>query len=160
MLFDISTPDHFWVEVVSTACHILKRCLIRTILNKTPYELWRGKKQNSSYFHPFRCKCFIYNNVKNSLGKFDTRSDEGIFLGYALVSRGFHVSNKRIISVYESLHVFFDDTNTRVHDIEAGDDEITSPKTNKIITVIILKMMLKSQLLQRWSRILVYIRQI
>jgi len=53
MLLDRNLPDHFWAEAVSTACHILNRCLIRPILKKTPYELWRGKKPNISYFHPF-----------------------------------------------------------------------------------------------------------
>ncbi|KAH0693503.1 hypothetical protein KY285_020600 [Solanum tuberosum] len=78
MLLDRNLPDHFWVEAVSTACHILNRCLIRPILKKTRYELWRGKKPNISYFHPFGCKCFIHNNGKNNLGKFNPRSDEVI----------------------------------------------------------------------------------
>ncbi|KAH0755142.1 hypothetical protein KY290_025412 [Solanum tuberosum] len=67
MLLDRNLPDHFWAEVVSIACHILNRCLIRPILKKTPYELWRGKKPNISYLHPFGCKYFIHNNGKNNL---------------------------------------------------------------------------------------------
>ncbi|KAH0665666.1 hypothetical protein KY285_026872 [Solanum tuberosum] len=30
------------------------------------------------YLHPFGCKCFIHNNGKNNLGKFDPKSDEDI----------------------------------------------------------------------------------
>ncbi|XP_070015340.1 uncharacterized protein [Nicotiana sylvestris] len=41
MLLDHSLPNHFWAEGVSTTCHILNRCLIRPILKKTPYELWK-----------------------------------------------------------------------------------------------------------------------
>ena len=37
------------------------------------------KKPNNSYLRPFGCKCFIHNNGKENLGKFDARSDEGIF---------------------------------------------------------------------------------
>ena len=94
-LLDRSLPDHFWAEVVSTACHILNRCLITPLLKKTPYELWRGRKPNISYFHPFGCNCFIHNNGKNNLCKFDARGDEGIFLGYAPINRAFHDFNKR-----------------------------------------------------------------
>ena len=119
MLLDRSLPDHFWLEAVSTACHILNRCLIRPILKKTPYELWRGKKPNISYFHPFGCKCYIHNNGKNNLGKFDPRSDEGIFLGYSPSSRAFRVFNKRTLSVEESVHVVFDETNPRVQVIDS-----------------------------------------
>ncbi|XP_075074704.1 uncharacterized protein LOC142162271 [Nicotiana tabacum] len=81
MLLDHSLPNHFWAEGVSTTCHILNRCLIRPILKKTPYELWKGRRPNISYFHSFGSKCFIHNNGKSNLGKFDPRSDEGITSG-------------------------------------------------------------------------------
>lgn len=35
---------------------------------KTSYELWRKKKSNISYFHPFSCKYFFHYNGKNYLG--------------------------------------------------------------------------------------------
>lgn len=64
---------------ISTACHILNRCLIRPILKNTPYALWIGNKKNIIYFLPFGYKCFIQSNGKSNLGKFVPRSDEGIF---------------------------------------------------------------------------------
>lgn len=33
----------FWVEVINTSCYIFNKVLIRKTLNKTPYELWKGK---------------------------------------------------------------------------------------------------------------------
>jgi len=42
MIVEHSLPHKFWAEAVSTACHMLNRCLIRPILKKTPYELWNG----------------------------------------------------------------------------------------------------------------------
>lgn len=53
-------------------------CQERT--TKTPYELWKGKTLNFSYFRVFGCNCYILNN-KDHLGKFDAWSDEGMFLG-------------------------------------------------------------------------------
>ena len=61
MLNDNLAPKHFWVEMVNTACHLQNRICIRHILKKNPYELWKGKKPNISYFHPFGCKYFILN---------------------------------------------------------------------------------------------------
>ena len=61
MLNDNLAPKHFWVETVNTACHLQNRICIRPILKKNPYELWKGKKPNISYFHPFGCKYFILN---------------------------------------------------------------------------------------------------
>jgi len=80
MLNEAKLPKYFWAEAVNTSCYILNRVLIRPLLKKTPYELWKGKKPNISYFHAFGCKCFILNNGKEQLGKFDAKSDEGFFL--------------------------------------------------------------------------------
>ena len=62
---------------------MVNRVHLRISLHKTPYEIWKGKKPNISYFYPFGCKVFILNNGKNNLGKFDAKSDRGIFLGYS-----------------------------------------------------------------------------
>ena len=65
--------------MVSISCYVLNRILLRPILKKTPYELWKNKKLNISYFKVFGFKCFILN-TKDNLGKFDAKSDVGIFL--------------------------------------------------------------------------------
>jgi len=39
-------PRNFWVEALNTSCYIINRCMIRPILNKTPYELFKGRKPN------------------------------------------------------------------------------------------------------------------
>ena len=69
---------------------------------KTPYEIWKGKKPNIPYFHPFGCKVFILNNRKYNLGKFDPKSDVGIFLGYSTNNKAYRVFNSRTKVVEES----------------------------------------------------------
>jgi len=54
----------------------MNRALTRPILKKTPYELFNGRKPNISHLHVFACKCFVLNNGKENLGKFDAKSDE------------------------------------------------------------------------------------
>ena len=95
MLNDTNLPKFFWVDVVNIACYIMNRALIRPILKKTPYELYKGRKPNISHLHIFGCKCFVLNNGKDNLGKFDAKSDEGIFLGYSLNSKAFRIYNKK-----------------------------------------------------------------
>ena len=41
----------------------------------------------------------------------DAKSDETIFMGYALNSKAYRVSNKTSLIVKESIHVIFDETN-------------------------------------------------
>jgi len=54
----------------------MNRVLIRPILKKNPYELLNGRKPNVSHLKVFGCKCYILNNGKESLGKFDVKSDK------------------------------------------------------------------------------------
>ena len=77
----------------------MNRTLFRPILKKTPYELYNGRKLNISHLHVFGCKCFVLNNGKDNLGKFDAKSDEGIFFGYSLNNKDFRIYNKRTMII-------------------------------------------------------------
>ena len=112
LLCENNLPDYFWAEAVSTSCYVMNRCMIRPILKKIPYELWNDRKPNIGYFHVYGCKCFVLNNNKDNLGKFDAKADEGIFLGYSTSSKAYRVFNKRTLVVEESVHVVFDESNT------------------------------------------------
>lgn len=87
------------------------------------YELCNGKKPNIGYFHHFGCKCFIHNNGKDNLGKFDPHSDEGIFLDYSSISRSYIIFYKRIFAIEESIHIIFDDFNRFTKNKNSLDDE-------------------------------------
>ena len=92
---------------MSTTCYISNHAYICKKLDKTPYELYKGRKPNLSHLHIFGCKCFIYNNGKDNLRKFDPKSDEGIFLGYSNRSKAFRIYNKRTCVVEESVMSYF-----------------------------------------------------
>jgi len=116
MLNENSLPKYFWVDAVNTACYVLNRELIRSILKKTPYDLFKGRMPILSHLKVFGCKCFILNNDKESFGKFDAKVDDGVFLGYATQIRAYIVYNKRLMTVEESMHVVFDETNPKLQD--------------------------------------------
>ena len=50
-------------------------------------------------------------NQNDDLGKFDSKSDVGIFLGYSTSSKAFRVYNRRTLVVEESMHVIFYESN-------------------------------------------------
>nr|KYP56020.1 Retrovirus-related Pol polyprotein from transposon TNT 1-94 [Cajanus cajan] len=108
LLNDFSTPKHFWAEAVNTSCYIQNRIYIRPLLKKPLYELGKGRAPDRSYFHPFGCKCFILN-TKDNLGKFNSKTDEGILLGYSKRSKAYRVFNNKTITVEEAIHVKFDE---------------------------------------------------
>ena len=73
----------------------------------------------------FGSKCYILNDREN-IGKFDAKSDEGIFLGYPITSRAYRVFNKRTKTVMESINVKIDDDITKVGMVD--DEERSSTK--------------------------------
>ena len=109
MLNEPNIPQKFWCNAVDTSTYILNRVLIRPFLNKTPYELYRGKKPTLGYFRVFGSKCFILN-TKDYLTKFDPKSYEGVFLGYSQNSKAYIVLNKETLRVEELLNVTFDES--------------------------------------------------
>ena len=75
---------------------------------KTPSELWKGRKPNVKYFIIFGSTCFILKDRKN-VGKFDSRSDEGIFMRYSSISKAYRVYNKITKKVVETVNVVIDE---------------------------------------------------
>ena len=123
MLNESKLPKYFWADAVYIAAYVLNKTLIRPILKKTPYELYKGRKPNVSHLRVFECKCFVLNNGKENLGKFDAKSDEGIHIGYALSGHAYKVFNKRLLIVEESMHVVFDEADHSISKTAADDLE-------------------------------------
>ena len=104
LLCEDNSPKLFWMKAINTVCYILNHILIRSILKKIPYKLGKERKPNINYFHIFGCRCFILNNGKNNLEKFNARLDEDIFLGYATSNKTYRVFNKRTFIIEESIY--------------------------------------------------------
>lgn len=81
MLIDVGIAKNFWVESINISCYVINKCVIISILEKTLYELLNKRKPKMSYLKAFGSKCFMLNNRKDDLKKFDPRSGEGIFIG-------------------------------------------------------------------------------
>ena len=82
--------------------------------HSTPYDLFKWRKPNIAYLRLFGFKCFIYNNGKDNIGKFDAQNDEGIFLGYSLNIKAYRVLNKRISMLEESIHILFSESDNGI----------------------------------------------
>ena len=109
---------------MNTSCHIGNRIFFRVGTKKTAYEIWNGKKPRVKYFQVFGSKCYILNYWEN-LGKFNAKSDEGIFFGYSTTSRAYRVFNKRTKTIMESINVKIDDALTKVEMIDDGEGPST-----------------------------------
>ncbi|GKF44350.1 ribonuclease H-like domain-containing protein [Tanacetum coccineum] len=113
MLADSKLPTTFWAEAVNTACYVQNRVLVTKPHNKTPYELFLGRKPALGFMRPFGCPATILNTIYH-LGKFDGKADEGFFAGYSINSKAFRVFNSRTKIVEENLHVQFSENTPNI----------------------------------------------
>ncbi|GJY11023.1 retrovirus-related pol polyprotein from transposon TNT 1-94 [Tanacetum coccineum] len=108
MLNEQFIPQRFWCHVVENAAYILNRVLIRKTINKTPYEILRGRKPLLEYFRVFGCKCIISKSLENPI-LCDSISYNDIFLRYSQTSKAYIVLNKETLNIKESPNVTFNE---------------------------------------------------
>ncbi|GJS85675.1 retrovirus-related pol polyprotein from transposon TNT 1-94 [Tanacetum coccineum] len=113
---------HFWTEAIRITCNTHNRSIIVKRHDKTPYEIFRERILDISYFHVFGCLVFIHNH-KDQLGKFDAKADDGYFPGYSFVSKAFSVFNTRRQQIEETYHVTFDESMEAIRFINTTVDE-------------------------------------
>jgi hypothetical protein len=102
MLDESKIPKTFWGVVFQTIINILNKVHIRVNHDKIPYELWHCRPTSIKHYKVFGSKYYIKIN-EDILGKFDSRFDEGILLGYFSRIKGYKCYNKRLHKIVESI---------------------------------------------------------
>jgi hypothetical protein len=82
MLLESGLPASFWGEAIMTANHVRNRCISKSIDGDIPYKRWTGKSPDVSHLQIFGCKAYVLDKSTNR-GKFDSKTVEGIFVGYS-----------------------------------------------------------------------------
>jgi hypothetical protein len=91
---------------------VSNRIYLRVHKKKTFYELMHGCTPKVSHFHVFGCKFFILKKGKK-LDKFEARSVDGTFCGYASHSRAYHVLNLETNQIVKTCEVTLNETQPR-----------------------------------------------
>ncbi|GJR99927.1 hypothetical protein Tco_0316436 [Tanacetum coccineum] len=71
------------------------------------------------------------NKNKDYLGKFDEKADDGYFLGYSLVSKGFRVFNTRKQQTEETYHITFDESTDPIKFSKSSVDNINIAESER-----------------------------
>ena len=81
MLSGTGLGQSFWAEAVETACYLVNRSPSSALEDKTPHEVWTGKKPSLSHLRVFVCDGYVHvPNGKRT--KLDNKSERCIFIGY------------------------------------------------------------------------------
>jgi hypothetical protein len=109
MLMDSKLAGVFWVHVVPTIVHIQNKGILRNNSDKNPYDLWKGRPKNVNHFKFFGSKCYI-KREDGRMGKFDSRMNKGILVGYSSTRKEYKCFNITLNKIEGNINVTFDDT--------------------------------------------------
>ena len=65
MLTHAGLPNGYWAEAVSTAAYIRNRVATSALPEKTPFEMWYGKKPEVSHLRVFGCIAYAHAKDEN-----------------------------------------------------------------------------------------------
>jgi len=85
-------------EAVETACYLVNRSPSSVLEDKTPQEVWTGKKPSLSLLRVFGCDAYVHV-PKEKRTKWDSKSKKCIFIGYKDGLKGYKIWNPVIRKV-------------------------------------------------------------
>lgn len=88
MLLNAKLPKQYWAEAVQTAAYLLNRTPTKSLLYKTPEEMWSGIKPSVSHLHVFGCEAMVHL-PKEKTKKWDPKAKKAIFIGYCSNTKGY-----------------------------------------------------------------------
>ncbi|KAM0043888.1 putative RNA-directed DNA polymerase [Helianthus debilis subsp. tardiflorus] len=108
LLAEKSMPKYFWSEAARWACHVLNRCISRSLDDKVPEEMWTGIKPSVEHFKVFGC--VVYAHIPAQLRtKLDARSHKCVFLGVSQESKAYRLYDPAVKKIVISRDVLFDE---------------------------------------------------
>ena len=95
-----SLPISFWGYALETAYCILNKIPSKSV-DKTPYEIWTGRKPVLSHLRVWRCPAYVKYLKTDKLG---SKFDRCLFVGYPKKLKGTtstSLQNKKCLSAVE-----------------------------------------------------------
>ena len=108
MLLNSKLPKKFWGEAISTAVYLKNRTPVEA-LNKTPFEVWHGKKPKVNHLRMFGSDAYAHV-LRDERAKFDTKTRKCIMIGYGNVTKGYRLYDAIEGKIIYSHDVQFNET--------------------------------------------------
>ena len=135
MMSNSSLPKSLWMHALKTAAYLLNRVPTKAV-QKTPFELWTGRKPSLRHLHVWGCpaEARVYNPQEKKL---DSRTVSGYFIGYPEKSKGyrFYCPNHSPKIIETGNAKFLENTEVS-GSVERQDVEIKEIKVNVPLSII------------------------
>jgi hypothetical protein len=106
MLSGSELGQEFWVEAVGTTCYLVNRSPSSALDDKTPHEVWYGKKPSLQHLRVFGCDAYVHVPKENR-SKLDKKAEKCIFIGYKYGVKGYKLWNPETKKTIYSRDVVF-----------------------------------------------------
>lgn len=100
--------EDLWAEAINYAVFTLNQTGISTVKDKSPAEIWFGRRVSINKLKSFGCTCYVLI-PDHKRGKMDKKSRKGIFVGYDLDSPCYRIYLPEENDVVSSDNVVFDE---------------------------------------------------
>lgn len=112
MIYANNLDLNLWAEAVHSAVFILNRTGTSTIKDKTPYELWYGKRATFNRFRIFGSEVYVHI-PKQRRRKLDAKSKKCVFVGYDDDTKGFRVVDEnKVVSIVRDVKFLMEEPTT------------------------------------------------
>ena len=109
MLAHANLPQGYWAEAIAAAAYLRNRVAISPVEQKTPHEMWYGRRPNLSHLHVFGC--IAYAQVPDcERKKFDGKARKLCFVGYCTTSKDYRLFDEETLKLIKSRDVNFNET--------------------------------------------------
>jgi hypothetical protein len=106
MLNSAELGQEFWAEAVGTTCYLVNRSPSSALDDKTPHEVWIGKKPSLEHLRVFGCDAYVHV-PKENMSKLDKKAKKCIFIGYKDGVKGYKLWNPETRKTVYSRDVVF-----------------------------------------------------
>ncbi|KAK8697812.1 hypothetical protein V6N13_113953 [Hibiscus sabdariffa] len=95
MMSHTDLPTSFWGYALETAAFTLNRVPSKSV-QKTPHEMWNGKRPNMSFMKIWGCKAYVKHQMSTKL---EPKSEKCTFVGYPKETKGYYFYNENKVFV-------------------------------------------------------------
>jgi transposase InsO family protein len=106
MLSGAGLGKEFWVEAMGIACYLVNISPSSVLDDKTPQEVWTGKKPSLTHLKVFGCEAYVHV-PKENMSKLDKKTEKCIFIGYKYGLKGYKLWNLETKKVLYSRDLVF-----------------------------------------------------
>ncbi|KAG6438785.1 hypothetical protein O3G_MSEX000222 [Manduca sexta] len=98
LLAEAKIDKCYWPECVRTAAYLGNRLLTNTLIKRTPYEIFLGRKPDVTNLKIYGSEAFVRTPEQRRTSKLYPKAEKGILVGYSDMGYRILIGNKVIVS--------------------------------------------------------------